>query len=709
MLPLPNFVRKDRLASRHSALPTRWRQRVHELLGSINDSENPGNPMAEKQIEGDVLLSVRDLHVQFLTGAGLIHAVRGVSYDVWAGEIVALVGESGCGKSVSSLALMGLLHGGDATRISGAASLKGMDYFGLSEEQMRRLRGREIAMVFQEPMTALNPVLTIGIQIMEPMLAHLGYSREKAWNRAVELLTLVGVPDPERRLGLYPHQFSGGMRQRVMIAIALACNPSVIIADEPTTALDVTIQAQILDLLQDLVDELKIGLVLITHNLGLVARYADRVNVMYAGRIVEAGTTSQVLRHPRHQYTAGLLKAVPQLDMPRQELLETIPGQPPSLRALPEGCAFRPRCSAASDKCLEIPALTRSTQDHSDACFHPFKDNGVYPAAGTPEPIKPAISKEALLTVSGLTKHFYLGRGATVRAVENVSFSVPTGGTLGLVGESGCGKTTLARLLLRLEQATAGTFELDGDDLLFKRGQRLKDMRRKIQVVYQDPFTSLNPRHKVADALVEPLLVHKLRKNRREARERVEEALSLVGLPSEMGDRYPHQMSGGQRQRVGIARALVMEPDFIICDEPVSALDVSIQAQIMNLLVELQKKLGLTYLFIAHDLAVVRHISDIVAVMYLGRVVESGRREELFAEPRHPYTQALLAAVPSFRGLKGEGLSRGPLQGEIPSPLNPPSGCVFHTRCPLATDECRTAVPESRSLTETHKVACVRA
>ena len=651
------------------------------------------------------LLSVRDLHVQFVSQDALLNAVRGISYDVHAGEVVALVGESGCGKSVSSLAVMRLLPGGGATRFTGSARLDGKDYFGLPEEAMRRLRGRDIAMVFQEPMTSLNPLLTIGRQIIEPMLEHLDMTVKDAERRAVELLTKVGVTDPERRLHQYPHEFSGGMRQRAMIAIALACNPKVIIADEPTTALDVTIQAQILELLRSLVDELGVGLVLITHNLGLVARYADRVHVMYAGRIVESGSSAQVLEQPRHRYTIGLLGAVPHLDQPRQERLRTIPGQPPSLRCLPSGCAFRLRCEAATEACAATPGRA-GEGGHSFACFHPGE--ALRPHETTTETRGGKVDAGTALRVRGLSKDFHLGRGATVRALQAIDFDVPEGGTLGLVGESGCGKTTVARTLLRLEQATAGRADYLGRDMLSATKAELIQLRQQVQVVYQDPYTSLNPRHRIGHALAEPLLVHGLSRTKAEAAGRVEELLGLVGLPADIAARYPHQMSGGQRQRVGIARALGMKPKFIILDEPVSALDVSIQAQVMNLLSDLQQKLGLSYLLIAHDLAVIRHISDRVAVMYLGRIVETGTAGELFEAPKHPYTRALLAAVPSLADV-GRGHRREVgVKGELPSPLDPPSGCVFRTRCPLASAECARDVPAPVAFSETHHVACIK-
>ncbi|WP_457585271.1 ABC transporter ATP-binding protein [Ensifer canadensis] len=655
-------------------------------------------------------MSVRNLNVQFRSNDSLLHIVRDVSYDVHAGQLVALVGESGCGKSVSSLAVMRLLSDPETTRFSGEARLNGREYLHLPEEQMRRLRGKDIAMVFQEPMTSLNPLMTVGRQIMEPMLEHLKIDRAAAWQRAIDLLKRVGVTDPERRMDQYPHEFSGGMRQRVVIAIALSCKPKVIIADEPTTALDVTIQAQILELLYSLVKETGVGLVLITHNLALVARYADRVNVMYGGRIVESGTVQEVLRRPRHRYTAGLLMAVPRLDQPRQARLQTIPGQPPSPARFPSGCAFSPRCGAATAQCASVPGDITTADGRRYACFHPVIEAPVQDkqASGGEPDARQGDGGQVVLRVRGLTRHFHLKRGAVVRAVDNVSFDIPQGGTLGLVGESGCGKTTVVRTLLRLQNATSGRAEFDGKDILTVGKRDLLGIRRQIQVVYQDPSTSLNPRHRIASILAEPLLVHGICKGERQARKRVEELLDLVGLPVEIAERYPHQMSGGQRQRVGIARALGMNPRLIICDEPVSALDVSIQAQIMNLLVDLQARLGLSYLFVAHDLAVVRHISDVVAVMYLGRVVETATRAELFSSPRHPYTRALLAAVPSFAG-EERGRAEAKMTGELPSPVNPPRGCVFRTRCPIAVEDCKRAVPAPVAFSDTHHVACIRA
>ncbi len=670
------------------------------------------------------LLEVQDLHVRFDTSRGVVHAVDGISYTVNAGEVVAVVGESGCGKSVSALAIMRLLAkpAGRVTR--GRVLFEGRDLLELSDEQMREIRGRDISMIFQEPMTSLNPVLSIGQQIMEPLFIHLKMTEEEALARALELLQLVGITDGARRLQQYPHQLSGGMRQRVMIAIGLACNPKLIIADEPTTALDVTIQAQILELMKDLSRRLNIALIIITHNLGVVARYADRVNVMYAAHIIEQGSADDVFLQPLHPYTIGLMRSVPRLDMPRGVRLETIEGLPPDLRFPPPGCRFAPRCRFRLEACVETDVILRKvTAGHATACIRADEI-----AAGTlvQEPAPPGVAAIAtteesaapLLRVEHLHKHFLVpaaGAGVlssktvTVKAVDDVSFTIAPGETLGLVGESGCGKTTVGRTVLKLEEPTAGIIDFDGTDITHRGAREMREIRRGIQVIFQDPYSSLNPRMTVGEIIGEPLSVYRLVKGRKEQRARVEALLEQVGLFAYMADRYPHQLSGGQRQRVGIARALALEPRFIVCDEPVSALDVSIQGQIMNLLEDLQTRLKLSYLFIAHDLAVVRHISDRVAVMYLGRLAEVADRDELYANPKHPYTKALLDAAPIPDPRVERARAPRALKGEIPSPLTPPSGCVFHTRCPIAGDECRREVPQVRQIGPRHVVACHKA
>jgi peptide/nickel transport system ATP-binding protein len=666
------------------------------------------------------LLDVQDLHVRFDTSRGVVHAVDGISYSVRRGEVVAIVGESGCGKSVSSLAIMGLLPKPAGRVTAGRIMFEGRDLLTLSGEEMRKIRGRDISMIFQEPMTSLNPVLSIGEQIMEPLFVHLKMDEATARARALELLQLVGITDGERRLEQFPHQLSGGMRQRVMIAIGLACNPKLIIADEPTTALDVTIQAQILELMKDLSRRLNIALIVITHNLGVVARYADRVNVMYAARIIEQGTADDVFLRPLHPYTIGLMRSVPRLDLPRGVRLETIEGLPPDLRSPPAGCRFAPRCPYRQDACLSEMVLRDIAPGHASACIRANEivagtllteiARGKTAAVATTEH-----AEKPLLVVDHLHKYFAVpahgagilsSRMVTVKAVDDVSFSIAPGETLGLVGESGCGKTTVGRTVLKLETATEGTIRFAGTDITHSTAKDMRNMRRAIQVIFQDPYSSLNPRMTIGQIIGEPMRVYGMIKNRKQEHERVAELLSQVGLFPYMAERYPHQLSGGQRQRVGIARALALEPRFIVCDEPVSALDVSIQGQIINLLEDLQERLKLSYLFIAHDLAVVRHISDRVAVMYLGRIAEVADRDELYARPLHPYTQALLDAAPIPDPRVERSRAPRALKGEIPSPLTPPSGCVFHTRCPIAGEECRREVPKVRQIGPRHTVAC---
>ncbi|HEY7383900.1 MAG TPA: ABC transporter ATP-binding protein [Beijerinckiaceae bacterium] len=679
----------------------------------------PDDPAAAPFATGPGLLQVEDLHVHFETSRGTVRAVEGVSYTIRPGEIVALVGESGCGKSVSALSVMRLLAKPAGRVVRGRILFEGRDLLQLPEHEMRAIRGRAISMIFQEPMTSLNPVLSIGAQLMEPLQIHLGMNDAEARARAVELLRLVGITDGERRLDQYPHQFSGGMRQRVMIAIGLACNPKLIIADEPTTALDVTIQAQILELMKDLSRRLNIALLVITHNLGIVARYADRVNVMYAARIVEEGTAEQIFGAPRHPYTLGLLRSVPRLDRARDQKLETIEGLPPNLLDPPKTCRFAPRCPYRIAICdIDPPLLATDAPEHRSAC-HRAQELPVIAKerqkvlAAVPTPCETR-SEAALLSVRDLTKHFEVhGRGlsggmAVVRAAEKVSFDIPRGQTLGLVGESGCGKTTVGRLILRLEESTAGQILFDGRDIVKASAAEMKALRPQIQVIFQDPFSSLNPRMTVGQIIAEPMQVHRIA-DRKRARQRVAELLEQVGLYPYMAERYPHQLSGGQRQRVGIARALGMNPAFIVCDEPVSALDVSIQGQIINLLEALQERLGLTYLFIAHDLAVVRHISHRVVVMYLGRIMEVAEREDLYGAPLHPYTRALLDAAPVPDPVIERARAPRALRGELPSPLSPPEGCVFHTRCPFAVDACKAQVPPLEELRPKHFVACIRA
>jgi peptide/nickel transport system ATP-binding protein len=663
------------------------------------------------------LLAIEGLSVRFETSHGTVRAVEELSYAVHPGEMVAIVGESGSGKSVSALAVMRLLPSATA-RVAGRVHFNGRELLSLSEEEMRRIRGREIAMIFQEPMTSLNPVLKIGLQIMEPLKIHLEMADAAARARAVELLTLVGITDPESRLNQYPHQLSGGMRQRVMIAIGLACNPKLLIADEPTTALDVTIQAQILELMKGLSRRLGVAVVIITHNLGIVARYADRVNVMYAARLVESGAAERVFARPLHPYARGLLTAVPRLDRGRSAKLATIEGAPPNLVAPPEGCRFHPRCRLVTNVCRQEPPLAGvpGEPEHLVACHRVHEVDALLPLPkaerGT---VKAAAGAdgERILELKRTSKFFPVRVGLLrkpwqIRAVNDVTLDIKRGETLGLVGESGCGKSTLGRLVLRLDDPTAGEIRFEGIDLAQLRSDEMLAVRKRMQVIFQDPYSSLNPRMTVGQTIAEPMQVHGILP-KAEIPGRVSELLQTVGLFPYMALRYPHELSGGQRQRVGIARALSVNPHVIVCDEAVSALDVSIQGQVINLLEDLQQKLGLTYLFIAHDLAVVRHISTKVAVMYLGRIVEQAPAEELFASPKHPYTQALLAAAPIPDPVIERARPRQIIKGELPSPLNPPAGCVFHPRCPLATEDCKKGVPATRELAPSHLVACIHA
>ena len=676
-------------------------------MSSARQAEAPAD-----RPEAGYLLAVDNLRVHFASSRGTVHAVDGVSYGVRRGETVALVGESGSGKSVSALAIMRLLPKTTA-RVSGRVLFDGKDLLALPAAEMRALRGRDLAMIFQEPMTSLNPVLSVGRQLTEPLGEHLGMGEAPARRHAVELLTQVGITDPAHRLGQYPHQLSGGMRQRVMIAMALACGPKLIIADEPTTALDVTIQAQILDLLRDLSRRLGIALVVITHNLGIVARYADRVNVMYAAEIAEQAAAGPLFTAPRHFYTLGLLRSIPRLDRKRTARLATIEGLPPDLRAPPAGCRFAPRCAQRIEACAGAMHLAEVAPDHRSACVRAGDVASAAEPVAAPGGERQAAATMPLLEIEGLRKHFGVALGPrvelgtpVVRAVDDVSLVIGRGETLGLVGESGCGKTTIGRLIVGLETPTSGRIRIDGRDISGDAVRDFRGFRRKVQMIFHDPYSSLNPRMTVGAFIAEPLIVHGLAPSREAARARAADLLGQVGLYPYMAGRYPHELSGGQRQRVGIARALALDPSLIVCDEPVSALDVSIQGQVINLLESLRERLSLSLLFISHDLAIVRHISDRVAVMYLGRIMEIAGRDALYAAPRHPYTQALLDAVPLADPASEATRRPRRLKGEIPSPLDPPMGCVFHTRCPIATERCRREVPALRELAPGHRAAC---
>ncbi len=666
------------------------------------------------------ILSVRDLVTTFHTSDGPVHAVRGVSFDLRPGETMALVGESGSGKSVTAMSVLNMVRRPGRVE-SGKVLFRGKDLLTMDEHDLRAIRGQAISLVFQDAAGSLDPLMKVRDQIVETIQAHQRVDSRAATLRAVDLMSQVGIPDPEARLADYPLAFSGGMSQRVMIAMALANNPDVIIADEPTTALDVTIQAQILELLATLNREHGTAVMLITHNLGIVARLCDRISVMYGGRIVEDGATVDVFAAPRHPYTRDLLGATPRLDHPRELALVSIDGRPPSLREPILGCSYAPRDPLAFDRCwTEDPALVRDASGRAHACWLTTGGQPLPPRGDEARtfPSRAASTDDApLLEVTDIAKRYPAGprallggRTRTLNAVDGVSFRIQPGETVGLVGESGCGKSTIARLVLGIEEPSEGSIHYEGKDVTRLSPRQRRVYNRSVQLVFQNPMSSLNPRMTIGAALAEPVRLSGLRGAR--AHERVAQMLDMVGLDPAVADRYPHEFSGGQRQRVVIARALAVNPQLIVCDEAVAALDVSLQAQIINLLRDLQSRLGLSYLFIGHDLATVRHVSSRIVVMYLGTVVESGPSEALTGSPLHPYTASLLSAVPEPDPVLEAGRERMVLTGEVPSPLDPPAACRFHTRCPIGPNThpdrqiCATVKPELRDVGDGRSVAC---
>ncbi|NEZ00875.1 ABC transporter ATP-binding protein [Heyndrickxia shackletonii] len=666
------------------------------------------------------ILEVKDLHVSFKTYAGTVRAIRGVNFTLKKGETLAIVGESGSGKSVTSRAIMRLLPEGISSIDQGEIWFNRQNLVQLSERKMQSIRGSEISMIFQDPMTALNPTMKVGKQVAESVIKHQKLSKSKAKEIAMELFQLVGIPNAEMRFNQYPHQFSGGMRQRIMIALALACNPKILIADEPTTALDVTIQAQILDLLKDIQKKTGTAIILITHDLGVVANIADSVAIMYAGKIVEKGTVDDVFYDPKHPYNWGLLSSMPSLDTTGE--LISIPGSPPDLMDPPKGDPFAPRneYALAIDYELEPPMYKVSETHYAASWLLHEKAPKVTPPITVNEKGITLVKKdessvalmerhpsnEPIMEVKNLTKYFTLGGQITLKAVDNVSFQIMKGETFGLVGESGCGKSTTGRTILKLYEATGGEVIFNQQPIHGSLNNTEKNrVHRKMQMVFQDPYASLDPRKTVEDIIAEGMDIHHLYETKKERADKVQQLLELVGLQKEHASRYPHEFSGGQRQRIGIARALAVQPEFMILDEPISALDVSIQAQVVNLLKKLQKEKGLTYLFIAHDLSMVKYISDRIGVMYLGNIVEMAPSEELYREPLHPYTQALLSAIPIPNPKVERRRERIVLNSDLPSAIDPPSGCRFRTRCPIATEKCKE-VPEWREVREGRWVAC---
>ena len=666
------------------------------------------------------LLDIRDLHTDIEIRSGVVHALSGVDLHVNPGETLGIVGESGSGKTMTALSLMGLLPQGGRVS-SGQIILDGQDLTKLPLKDKRKLRGTKVGMIFQDPLTSLNPTMKIGLQVCEPLRVHEGLSKKAALERAVEILRRVGMPRPEVVINNYPHQLSGGMRQRVMIAMALVCKPRILIADEPTTALDVTTQMQILDLIDELRDEYQMGVILITHDLGVVAGHTDRVAVMYAGRIVETAPTKTLFTEPRHRYTSSLMAALPERALAAGTKLFSIPGAPPSLTNLPVGCRFAARCLWATPECLErYPDLT-AEGTHSFSCFHPVQEGDESPAdlqakldadkAGDEAVAQtvPTVSSHVLLDVKEASREyesagsgFFKRDKGVVSAVDRVSITVRKGETYGLVGESGCGKSTMGRLIAGLEPPSGGAIELDGRDLATLKGRDAVRIHRDVQMMFQDSYAAMDPRMRIDQILAEPMSIQKTG-NKRQIAERIMDIIEQVGLTEEILDRYPHEFSGGQLQRIGFARSLTLAPDLIVADEPVSALDVSVQAQVLNLMKDLQAELGLSYLFISHDLAVVQYMADRIGVMYLGRIVEEGPAKEVVENPKHPYTKALIDSIPVPDPEHSHDERTIKLEGEPPSAVNPPEGCRFRPRCPFAGEECKV---QPVLTDERHRVAC---
>lgn len=672
------------------------------------------------------LLKVEGLVTRLRNGAAI---VDGISFEIAAGETFALLGESGCGKSMTALSLMRLLPDG-VQNAGGAVQMEQASLFELPEREMRNVRGGKMAMIFQEPGLSLNPVMTVGQQIAEVLELHQDLNADAVLQRSVELLDQVGIPDAARRIDEYPFQLSGGMKQRVMIAMALAGSPRLLIADEPTTALDVTIQAQVLQLLRDTQAKTGMAMLLITHDLGVVAETAHRVGVMYAGQVVEQASRDDLFAKPLHPYTQKLFAALPSAGHVGQAL-SAIPGNVPPLGSITNGCRFAPRCDKAWALCHEqTPAWTvvhpqgvgrgctgLKPQQHTlgegqgvRCHLYSCAVSTVLSTESASQLSVPSIQNSALSTqrsvllqISDLRVHFPIRKGllqrvvGSVKAVDGVSLSIAKGRTLALVGESGCGKTTLGKSLLRLVPATSGSVQFDGKELIGTGASRAT-----MQMVFQDPYASLNPKMRVAEILEEGMSALNIGSNSTERQKYIDGLLDKVGLARDSKWRYPHEFSGGQRQRIAIARALAVSPQLLICDEPTSALDVSVQAQILNLLKSLQDELGLSYLFITHNLGVVEYLAHEVCVMYLGRIVERGTTQEVMHSPKHPYTQALLSAVPR---IDGEGRVFIKLEGDMPSPSNPPSGCHFAPRCSHAIPACDT-YPETTELSATHRVSC---
>ncbi len=674
------------------------------------------------------LLEVKGLEVHYFTPKVVLPALRDVSFRLGEGEVLGIVGESGCGKSTTALAIMGLLPP-NGRILGGQIRFKGQDLICMEPDKLRRLRGAEIAMIFQDPMSSLNPVLTIETQMLDILRAHPEkWTGENPQEIVVNMLRRVGIPDPEARLKLYPFQFSGGMRQRIMIAMALMLRPALLIADEPTSSLDVTLEAQILDLIQELRQEFQTSILFISHDLGVIAQVCDRVAVMYAGTIVEEGDVFSIFDAPFHPYTQALLASHPARHR-RGERLATIPGRVPNLAALPPGCKFAERCSYVKPicqqqepRCIEVDGrvvrchqldFTRkigTSKSFLDSKPESLSKGENLRRANIPQSAEWVLEIKDLCTYfrasGGLLSQFLQRKPKEVRAVDGVSLRIARGEIFGLVGESGSGKTTLGKTILRLLSPTAGQVWFEQRDITRLGAKELRPLRRRMQIIFQDPISSLSPRLRISELLIEPFIVHGLPVDPEST---ISKLLEMVGLTNELATKYPYQLSGGQARRVGIARALALEPVFLVADEPTSGLDVSVAAGILNLIKDLRDEFGLTCLIITHNLNIVGFLCDRVGVMYLGKLVEMGPTERILEAPLHPYTVALLSAVaepdPRCRKRREE---RFHIRGEIPSPLNPPSGCRFHPRCPLAMNICSNEEPAFREVEPGHWVACSR-
>jgi oligopeptide/dipeptide ABC transporter ATP-binding protein len=660
-------------------------------------------------------LEVKDLSTHITLTDSIVQAVGNVDVTIEKGQTVGLVGESGSGKSMLGLSVLGLLPNGGKI-VGGSIKTDGNELVGLSEKQLRNVRGNDVAMIFQDSQSSLNPTKKIGEQVAEPVRLHRGLNQKEAEDRAVEVLEMVGMPQPRERLKDYPHQLSGGLRQRVMIAIALTCEPKVLLADEPTTALDVTIQAQILALLDDLRDRLGMATLLVTHDMGVVAGRTSRINVMYAGRIVETAPTDELFTDMRHPYTQALLAAIPRLESDNTKALISIPGLPPDLTRPPQGCRFAARCPLATDKCrAEEPPLTGSDSKHLFACWHPvdgpIKKLATLIAHKTMAAATTEASGNHLLDLQNVVREYPVKAGllqrqvASVKAVSDVSLHLDAAETFGLVGESGCGKTSLGKLIVGVEKPDSGSIKLDGNEVFKLKGKDLRIARRDLQMMFQDPYGSLDPRMRVSGILKEPLQIQGIG-SAKDQDAKVRAILDEVGLPVNALERYPHEFSGGQRQRIALARAVVLEPKVIVADEPVSALDVSIRSQVLNLMKRLQADHKMASVVISHDLAVVKYLADRIGVMYLGKLVEVGTGDDIYKRAAHPYTEALIKTIPVPDPAAEKAKTEAGIKGELPSPLNPPSGCRFRTRCPIAQSICSEVEPPLRRFSPTHQAAC---